>query len=65
MPEVEPRDDTLLIERFPALMAVLPLKVFAPARESVPLPIFVSASVPAVFLMTPEKVLVASLSPIV
>ena len=39
--------------------------MFAPERVSVPVPVLVRASVPAVFLITPEKVLVALLSPTV
>jgi len=36
-----------------------------PESVSVPLPVLISARVPAVFLITPEKVLVALLSPTV
>src|SRR5439155_23746422 len=49
----------------PGLMVVLPLNVLDPERVSVPVPVLVNDSVPAVFWIVPEKVPEALLSPTV
>ena len=49
----------------PPLTLTAPEKVFGPLKVCVPVPVFVTPKVPAVFLMMPEKFAVASLSPTV
>src|SRR5207249_6649863 len=45
----------LLTSNVPALTVVVPEQVFAPLKVSVPVPVFVSATVPVPFWMRPEN----------